>query len=828
MASTPIELRDYQRQALEDLRATVQQGVRRVVLQAPTGAGKTKIAAEIVEGAIRKNNRMAFVCPAISLIDQTVEAFYDQGIRGIGVIQANHCMTDWAQPVQVCSIQTIASRKKFPDAQVVVVDECVVGDTKIATPLGEKRIREIKVGDCVYNATGVGIVQAISSRRRPVITVGLSNGRDLTITKNHPIFTEWGWKQAGTVAKRSLLFSQQAVRSLWKRNEAKCGIDRKEMERTEVLFNSVCPDPGGFMEAQGDFRGPQTVCGMRRDIQAMDRRGRGDIGREKVEHARYLLAILREEIQEPNVFGEIASESKRDFPPNWSSTEGARRERASINNSSAGIASSFGGWMEAGNCRSDENGTSFGLPELLQNRYRESGFKDWNRGGWRKPCGAESKIGCEEGPIFGDVRVENIQGNECECIEDVFNIRVSGHPSYFANGVLVHNCHTLHKAHKEWLSHPDWQRVPFIGLSATPWSRGLGKFFQTLIVAATTKDLIAQGFLSPFKVFATGHPDLSKVKTVAGDYHEGELSTAMQEGSLTADIVRTWKERWGKSNTLCFAVDRAHAQMLQQRFEEAGVRCGYQDANTPDAERREIKRKFASGEYQVVTNIGTLTTGVDWPVSCLILARPTKSEILFTQIIGRALRTAPGKDYALILDHSDTTQRLGFVSDIHHERLDDGKPAAKAKTAEAKGPPLPCECKSCGVLMPKRLTACPNCGHKPEIASGYMERDGELVEIKPHAIPAKGKRGARRVWTMQEKATFLAELKAYAIKHGYKDGWASYKFKERHACWPDWSIKDIPPAEFVGAEVTMYVRSRAIAYAKGMAKRAAQQPDPRP
>jgi DNA repair protein RadD len=62
---------------------------------------------------------------------------------------------------------------------------------------------------------------------------------------------------------------------------------------------------------------------------------------------------------------------------------------------------------------------------------------------------------------------------------------------------------------------------------------------------------------------------------------------------------------------------------------------------------------------------------------CLILARPTKSEMLFVQIIGRALRTAPGKDHALILDHSDTTQRLGFVTDIHHDRLDDGSKEAK-------------------------------------------------------------------------------------------------------------------------------------------------------
>ena len=69
-----------------------------------------------------------------------------------------------------------------------------------------------------------------------------------------------------------------------------------------------------------------------------------------------------------------------------------------------------------------------------------------------------------------------------------------------------------------------------------------------------------------------------------------------------------------------------------------------------------------------------MTTGVDLDVRCIILARPTKSEILYTQIVGRGLRTAEGKQDCLILDHSDTTLRLGFVTDIHHEHLDDGRP----------------------------------------------------------------------------------------------------------------------------------------------------------
>src|SRR5258706_16333960 len=118
------ELWDHQAKALDALRQSIAQGVRRIVMQAPTGAGKTRVAAEIVEGAIRKGNRMAFVVNAIGLIDQAVEAFYAEGIRDIGVIQANHSMTDWAKPVQVCSIQTLKSRQAYPQEKIDVIDQC--------------------------------------------------------------------------------------------------------------------------------------------------------------------------------------------------------------------------------------------------------------------------------------------------------------------------------------------------------------------------------------------------------------------------------------------------------------------------------------------------------------------------------------------------------------------------------------------------------------------------------------------------------------------------------------------------------------------------------
>ena len=92
------------------------------LIQAPTGFGKTLTAAHIIQRALDKGNRVVFTVPALSLIEQTVDAFRKEGISSVGVLQGDHILTDPTQPVQVCSVQTLARRKK-PEAALVIIDE---------------------------------------------------------------------------------------------------------------------------------------------------------------------------------------------------------------------------------------------------------------------------------------------------------------------------------------------------------------------------------------------------------------------------------------------------------------------------------------------------------------------------------------------------------------------------------------------------------------------------------------------------------------------------------------------------------------------------------
>ncbi|MCP4305655.1 MAG: DEAD/DEAH box helicase, partial [bacterium] len=342
--------------------------------------------------------------------------------------------------------------------------------------------------------------------------------------------------------------------------------------------------------------------------------------------------------------------------------------------------------------------------------------------------------------------------------------------------VVIDEAHRWFQFYGEWMAMDEWRDIPFVGLSASPWTKGLGKHYDDLIVTATTADLIKAGYLSPFRVFAPSHPDLSGVRTVAGDYHEGDLSEAMDKPKLTADVVETWRANGEDRPTLCFAVDRAHAKHLQTEFEQAGIPTGYIDAYTDMEDREGIRRRFESGDLKVVCNVGCLTMGVDWDVRCIVLARPTKSEMLFTQIIGRGLRTAEGKADCLILDHSDTHLRLGYVTDIRHDRLHDGKPTQRSDRAVEA---LPKPCPSCSFLRPPKTHACPACGFEPERKSEIVSADGKLVEL------GKSQRRHNRQDDRTAKVAFIRQLKAFAIERGRSKGWVSNAYRERYGVWPN-------------------------------------------
>jgi superfamily II DNA or RNA helicase len=120
-----LVLRDYQAEAIEALRDGIRQGMRRQVLVAPTGAGKTVIASHLLREADRKGSYALFLVDRVSLVDQTSATLDAYGIRH-GVVQADHPRWEPHTNVQVCSIQTLAKRSLPRTPSLICYDECHV------------------------------------------------------------------------------------------------------------------------------------------------------------------------------------------------------------------------------------------------------------------------------------------------------------------------------------------------------------------------------------------------------------------------------------------------------------------------------------------------------------------------------------------------------------------------------------------------------------------------------------------------------------------------------------------------------------------------------
>jgi superfamily II DNA or RNA helicase len=352
-----------------------------------------------------------------------------------------------------------------------------------------------------------------------------------------------------------------------------------------------------------------------------------------------------------------------------------------------------------------------------------------------------------------------------------------------ADVVLVDEVHRRFDLFSHWLVDPKWKKIPFIGFSATPWSKGLGLLYEKLLVANTIAKLIAGKVLVPFRTFAPDVPNLTGVRSQSdvngtSDFVAADLDEVMRPRKLVANIVETWREVANGRPTVCFCCSRAHAEQVQKEFEAAGVGSAYLDCDTPLADRNEVRRRMLRGEVEVVTNCEVIGLGVDWPeVSCIIYARPTMSDIRFVQNIGRGLRAAEGKEDLLILDHSSTTLRLGFVDEVYnfHNGLDDGK----LKPENVQVVLLPKECPQCHLLKPPRTAVCPHCGHKCEAhAKQVAVERGTLRELKPtDDMEAWRKK-------LPDKPHVFGQLWWFGKKKGYKPAWAAVKTREIFGSYP--------------------------------------------
>lgn len=355
--------------------------------------------------------------------------------------------------------------------------------------------------------------------------------------------------------------------------------------------------------------------------------------------------------------------------------------------------------------------------------------------------------------------------------------------------VLVDECHDQRDKLNEILNGEAWKNKIVIGLSATPWSKGMGLHWTRLVVAATMAQMIDDGAptgLSRFVIYGAQHePDTTGLKTVGDDFQESGAAKAMSEEKIIGDVVETWlkhrqMEEHPGDRTFLYGVNRAHAKALMEAFKARDINCGYVDGESSADDRVKTFKRYRNGEDKVLANVGVLVTGVDEDVRCLIDCALSKSEIRHVQRWGRGARLADGKDYCLGLDHAGNCTRLGYPWDIHHEELDTREPKSKDDAYEDDKPaPKPRKCKKCHAIIPPATRACPTCGDVYVAENTIMHEKGELALLTSSTKATKKVQAEKK-----EKQVWYSGLLYIANTRGFKDGWASNKYRERFGCWP--------------------------------------------
>lgn len=344
---------------------------------------------------------------------------------------------------------------------------------------------------------------------------------------------------------------------------------------------------------------------------------------------------------------------------------------------------------------------------------------------------------------------------------------------------IVDEAHTHYQGLQNMMEAYD--AVPFIGLSATPYSRGLKKVYDDLIVPVTTQELLDQGYLCPVDYYGGASVDLSNVKkrrlsTGGYDYDPESLSLATESDvNLTGDIIENWHRHAYGKQTIAFSPSIKHSKHMVELFNAAGIPAVHIDGYMDPEEREWIFKGHDAGEFLILSCSKLLNTGYDAPqVECLIDCKPTSSLISFIQTAGRIQRTSEGKERAIYLDHAGNIARHGFPESIVPESLDDGeKGYNERKLTRDKKEPTVTNCPQCYQQM---IGIRCKCGYEIPVTK-RLETTKELL--------VKLQQGSGNKHTAEQKEKWYSELIAYGNAKGYKSGWAANKYKEKFGVWPD-------------------------------------------
>jgi superfamily II DNA or RNA helicase len=385
-------------------------------------------------------------------------------------------------------------------------------------------------------------------------------------------------------------------------------------------------------------------------------------------------------------------------------------------------------------------------------------------------------IGCNHGVIAAGYRQDLSHTVQVASVQTLAR-RLHQIPAGFFQLLIVDEAH--HAVAGTWakvLEHHQGGHV--LGVTATPErldGRGLGDQFETLIEGPDAGWLTEQGFLVPARVFAPPGIDLSGIKRFDTAKGRHEADDRLKQGQVMGDAVSHYRrtiqdEHNGTAIAFCCSV--AHADALAEAFRSQGIAAARLDGAMDRGERRRMINDLGAGVLKVITSCDIISEGTDIPsVTGAILLRPTDSLGLHLQQVGRVLRPAPGKRWAIVNDHVGNSLRHGLPTDQRDWSLE-GRQKGKRRTASEALPVKVCD--SCFSTLPSAEPVCPICGFVFPAAARreLVTIEGTLQELTAQAAAQQRRQAVGRARTREE-------LEVIRLERGYSRGWTDHILRAR-------------------------------------------------
>ena len=752
-----FEERPYQTKAIADLRATAMDPV---ILYAPTGAGKTAVMCRVTSLAVAKGRSVMFMGDSTEIVEQTAATMEWWGIK-FGIIQGQHRQRAPWELVHIGTIQTLRNRT-LPRKDIVFVDECFPGNVIV----DGRSIAEIAPGDfvCSFNHFTGNVERRVvlrTSIRKPsaLCRIRLANGRQIVCTPKHPFYTGSRYTEASQLKPGDQLHEVIQLRDMRKEFSAS---DVERQHHISVLSRmpggKAAGDPEDRGGAMQDLLDPGTAGGQDDQkygpelralfgcMQAGIEKARASQGRVENQRIHENDACRDDAGAESDEVGEGAREAEPDVKGYGVAATGQGWQRF-IHGAAEASGRYVGASVDYGIASEDKGDEPWTLPK---GRHREYGFETGDRGRrWQPRRTRSQRERSHQNRNLEPVGVAGIEilepGSTGEfgglCPDGfVYNLEVEGNSNYFADGVLVHNCHLARAASWEKvIQHYIDQGAKVIGASATPCrldGRGLGKLFKQIVYCPSIEELTQAGHLVPFRIFAPPPPDLSKVHTSQGDFKKDELAQVMDKAKLIGNAVEHYGELGRGRLAILAATGIEHSKHLAAAFVAAGIPAAHCDGTTRPEERARILKSLPAGEIQVLCQVDICGKGYDCPpVSCVIDCRPTQSLARWLQFVGRGIRPYPGKVDCLLLDHSGNVHRPEFGLPDQPREWTLEETATKRKAEDDEAVVRIATCRQCFATFRPGPATCPHCGAPivPEERKIIVE-DGRLEEVKPRMV----------------------------------------------------------------------------------------------